>query len=537
MKTGICGGQINRMANSIPAKIHNTQSVTQTHSTHPTHQTHPTAFTGVILRKIAALLLMQLTLLALFFSPAQAAQPPDNDAPGVVWDELQTEHFVIVYADSVEGLSIFTCKCGLDEARFYANFADDLYEDLVAVFGAELETPINLRLFPTEQSYFQVNPLAEQITGVVAHALNNRAEIAIALPRTEPLTDEEIINNVRHELTHFFASLLSDGNLTTGFQEGIAQYLEQPTATAGYDPTILRQALEQRRLLPWADIDRPGQVWRDPQVAYPQALSMAAFLIDRYGFPAFINFITAHATEPGYRTALQTTYGKSADELEAEWLAYLPEYFAGRWQINAIYSYDLSRVTRLVEQGAYSDAETELTGIIELLETTEQTDTLAQAEALLARVHQGRAAGSLSDDARRALQAHDYPLTVDKATAAISAYEALGYYERLPELQIYIQRAQIGQDALNQLEHGSRQLNTLQFLEAEPQIRQATIMLQSLNNQAGALRGAELLTQLDFRRSLLAYAMLSTALLLLLANFTRRLAIRFSANPLEVEFT
>jgi hypothetical protein len=62
-------------------------------------------------------------------------------------------------------------------------------------------------------------------------------------------------------------------------------------------------------------------------------------------------------------------------------------------------------------------------------------------------------------------------------------------------------------------------------------------MLQSLNNPAGAARGAELLTRLDFRRSLLAYALLGAALLLLLANFTRRLAIRLTAHPLEVEFS
>ena len=64
----------------------------------------------------------------------------------------------------------------------------------------------------------------------------------------------------------------------------------------------------------------------------------------------------------------------------------------------------------------------------------------------------------------------------------------------------------------------------------------ATIMLQSLNNQAGARRGADLLTQLGYRRSLLAYGLLLTALLLLTANFVRRLIFRFSADPLEVEY-
>jgi hypothetical protein len=475
-------------------------------------------------------------MILIIAAPA-SAQTPFEDAPSVEWRELETDHFIIVYAESVEGISIFTCNCGIDEARFYEGFVDDVYEDLVDVFEVELETPINLRLFPTEESYYQVNPLAEQIRGVVAHALNNRSEIAIALPRTQRLTQDEIINNVRHELTHFFASLLSDGNLTTGFQEGIAQYLEKPTENASYDPTVLRQALDQGRLLGWADLDRAGEVWRDPQVAYPQALSMAAFLVDRYGFPQFVDFIAAHATEPGFRSALEVTYGKSADELEAEWLAYLPEYFDGRWQINAIYAYDLSRVSHLVEQGAYTDAEAELEEIIALLETTEQLDVLANAEQLLAKAYQGRAAGTLAEEARQALEANDYLTTIETGNDAIDLYETLGYRDRIQELQVYIQRAELGQDALLQLEQGSQLVTSLRFFEAEREIYDATVMLQSLNNQPGAERGTAMLAQITYQRSLLAYGMLFVGGLLLIANTVRRLFVRYSAGPLEMEYT
>ena len=256
-------------------------------------------------KKLPVFVLLSLLLLALL--PGLVfAQTPDEENE-IDWRELETEQFIIVYAESIDGIPLTACACGIHEAELYADFVDTVYQELVTVFGVELETPINLRLFPTEESYYEVNPIARRITGVIAHALNNRGEIAIALPRTRPLSEDEIINNVRHELTHFFASLLSDGKLTTGFQEGIAQYLEKPTDQTSYDPAVLKLAFEQGRLLSWAQLDRSEQVFGDPQVAYPQALSITSFLIDRYGFPTFIDFIKANSVEPGYRSALEAT--------------------------------------------------------------------------------------------------------------------------------------------------------------------------------------------------------------------------------------
>jgi hypothetical protein len=484
------------------------------------------------------LLALVLSSLFLMWLPGPAlAQGPDSQADFIDWQELRTEKFIVVYADSVSGLARFDCSCGVEEAQRYADFVDQIYADLVAVFGIEIKTPINLRLFPTEESYYEVNPLARQLTGVIAHALNSRDEIAIALPRTERLTEEEIVNNIRHELTHFFASYLSDGQLKAGFQEGIAQYLEKPTDRANYDPAILKLAFEEGRLLTWSELDEAQSVYSDPQVAYPQSLSIVSFLVDRYSLPAFIEFLKASGTEPGFRSALQTAYGKSADQLEAEWLAYLPEYFDGRWQINAIYTYDLSRVTELVNKAAYSDAATELADIIALLESTNQAETLAEAEALLARAHQGQAAGALADESRQALQSGNYPLAIEKGNAAIRAYEALGYRERLPEIQVYIHRAELGQGALDQLGRGERLVTSFRFLEAEAELQEATILLQSLGNQAGAEQGQALLLKSAWQQSLLAYLLLAIGATILIFNTLRRLVNRVSADPLEVEFT
>ncbi len=91
--------------------------------------------------------------------------------------------------------------------------------------------------------------------------------------------------------------------------------------------------------------------------------------------------------------------------------------------------------------------------------------------------------------------------------------------------------------ALDQLNHGEQLLNSLRFFEAEKQIYEATALLQSLDNQAAAQRGVELLVKLTHRQSLLAYAMLFIGAILLFFNGLRRLLHQFSANPLEVEFT
>jgi hypothetical protein len=466
------------------------------------------------------------------------AQGPDGQLEGIDWQELRTEKFIIVYAERIDakGQEV-ECACGIEEAERYVAFVDRVYGDLATVFEVELRTPINLRLFPTEESYYEINPLAEYLTGVIAHALNNQEEIAVAVPRTTALTEEELINNIRHEMTHLFAAFLSDGKLTAGFQEGIAQYLEKPTDRASYEPALLRQAFEQNRLLTWAEMDEAQQVYGDPQVAYPQTLSIVSFLVDHYGFPTFVEFLQAAAQEPGYRSALESAYEKSADELEKEWLAYLPEYFDGRWQVNAIYAYDLSRVTELVNGGAYTDAELELQDIITLLETTNQVDTLNAAESLLARAHQGQTAGALADQARTGLQTGNYAAAIEKGNAAITAYVALGYRERIPEIQVYVHRAEIGQEALNSLALGEQLLDSLRFFEAETEIFEATMLLQSLNNQAAAQRGLELLNQSAQRQRLLVYGVLAVGLSTLFFNGLRRFVDRFRADPLEVEFT
>ncbi len=484
--------------------------------------------------------LLLLAVMLAWVLPAQAQDaPPLEPTPAVTWQELETQYFIIVYADSItlDGAPLDCPACGPDAANRYATFVDQVYRDLADVFEIDLELPVNLRLFPTEENYRRVNLLADESAAAGQQATNGRSEIAVVLPRLQDLPEHAIANNFRQEMSHLFAAALSDNKLNSGFQEGTGQYLEKPDETTQDKINKLRAAWEQNALYSWAEMKDAQPFYDNPQVAYPQALSMVAFLIDRYGLPAYLDFIKISALEPGYRSALEAAYGKGADTLETEWQEYLPNYINQRWQVNAVYAYDLSHLEEMVNKGAFSDAEAELKATVALLQTTNQQDTLARAQALLDRVHQGQAASLLADEAYRALVNGNYPDAIEKGSSAIAMYQKIGYLDRIPEIQDHVHRATIGQKALNRLDHGEEMLNSLSFFQAERQIYEATVLLQSLGNQAAAERGIQLLHRSTERQRMLAYAIVGVGVAMLIFGLLRRLYNHFTADPLEVEFT
>jgi hypothetical protein len=78
--------------------------------------------------------------------------------------------------------------------------------------------------------------------------------------------------------------------------------------------------------------------------------------------------------------------------------------------------------------------------------------------------------------------------------------------------------------------------NSFRFLQADDELYEATRVLQSLNNQAAAQQGLDLLAQSAHKQSLLAYALLAVGLAVIFFNILRRLVNRYSANPVEVDF-
>lgn len=453
-------------------------------------------------------LLVALALLVLLAPGDALAQESD-------WRERRTERFAILY---VEGDAA--------TAERYAGFVDAIYDEVSAIFAHPTAVPVTLRLYPTLERYQQVNPLARGLTGVVAHADFRRHEVVVILSQTARQTDEEVRNNVRHELTHIVAAELSEDRLNVGFQEGVAQYVERPAPELEQRVRLLGRAVDQDLLLPWSELDSRENVYRTPEVSYPQSLSVVAFLVERYSFPKLREFLAISARSSGYRSALERTYGATPDDLERDWLAWLPGYLDGGYRRNALSAYDLSGAEELLRQGRYADAQAELTTALEWLRTTGQADVQQQAEALLARSQRGLQAEQLARDAQAALAAADYDRAAELVGQAQAAYAELGDANQDAVLAAYLARAEQGRAAAVALAEAQALATGLRYPQARAAADQAAAAFAALGDRARAEQALALRGQLDQRQSWLGAALLALGLGGVAASAVRRLAVR-----------
>jgi hypothetical protein len=459
------------------------------------------------LRRLSGL--FAILLVALLLAPNVAAAQESD------WRERPTEHFAILYVDGDQATS-----------ERYAGFVDAIYDEVAAIFGHRTSTPITLRLYPTLARYQDANPLARGLTGVVAHADFRRHELVVVLPQTQAQTPEEVKNNVRHELTHLVAAELSDDRLNVGFQEGLAQYVERPAPELETRIKLLQRAFDQDRLLPWADLDDRNIVYQNAEVSYPESLSIAAFLVERYSFAKMREFLTITARSSGYRSALERTYAATPDELERQWRDWLPSYLAGGYKRNALTAYDLTGAEALLRQGRYAEAKTELQTAIEWLRTTEQSDVLQQAEELLLRGEAGLRAEALAGDARAALEAGEYDRAGDLVAQARRAYADLGDARQDAVLAAYAQRVERGRQAAASLEQALTLARSLRYPQARTVADQAAAAYLSLGDRARAEQALTLRAFLDQRQTLLGATLLLLGLVGAGASAVRRLTVK-----------
>jgi tetratricopeptide (TPR) repeat protein len=442
----------------------------------------------------ALLLALMLGTLFGFWAPPAHAQGQRDD-----WIEQPTDNFIILYTDD-----------HTETVTTYTGFADGVYEEMATLFDHRTATPITLRLYPTFEDYYEVNPLARNMPGVVAHADFRRREVAVILPQTEQQTPDEVENNVRHELAHIIVADLSGNRMNTGFQEGIAQYVEHTS------PRVVEQKIDQLdrareldQLLPWSDLDDRNKVYSNPQISYPQTLSIISFLVERYGFDKLRDFLTVSARSSGYRSALERAYGISATDLEEAWRDWLPTYIEGGYLNKSLGSYDLAYPRQLLGVGRYGEAQAELERAVEWMQNNPEGDEttaapepelLTEAEALLEQSRQGLRAETLANEARSALEQGQYELARQKIEAARSSYQALGDARQQQVLDTYAERVERGTRAAALLEQAQQQKDALRLLEAAATAEAAATEFAAIGDSAGLERALELRQSLETRQ-------------------------------------
>lgn len=455
-----------------------------------------------MVRKIVLLLLM--TLLA---------QPSVGTAQTIQWQERQTKYIALLYPAGSEA-----------EAERYSTFVDSIYEEVTASLDYRPAPPLTLRIYPTMAIYRLVNPLARALEGVVAHANTGRREISIAVPQTVGQTEEETRNNVRHELTHIIAAELSANQLSVMWQEGIAQYVEQPAPQLEIKIDLLRQTVDSGNLLTWSRLDAPGVMYNNPRLGYPQSWSMVSFLIQRDGMPKFVQFMQALRTATGYRSALQQSYAISPDKLEAEWRQQLATWIDGGWRVQPSAAIDPASIQAAIDAGRYTDA---VAGAEQAL--ARGADPALETLLVLAR--KGQTADTAAAAARTALLQGDYATAASAVAQARPLYAQLDRPDVAPILDDYANRAINGQRAYAVLNAASADMSRLRLSAARSNIEQAAIIFAQLGDQRGRTEAEALLNNLNRRIRIAGMGLITLVFLGIAWNVDRRRAARRRALP------
>jgi len=363
--------------------------------------------------------------------PVQATPRAQTTCAGTLhWQNQTVGSFVVVYT-----------RDNLDVAKeFISDFGEPLeaeFQNYAALFGISLETPITIRIYPTLDDYECLNALAPLLREEDTHSHIGGREVALigeAIKANLSNWTSTARNAMRHEIAVLFAEKITESHAPPGLLQGIGGYFENPAETferrfntAGNIQSPTRSI---QRLL---EEDVPAS---DALILLQQT-SIAAYLIDTYGWVRFLEFLTAVGESVGYRQSFETVYALNIQEVQVEWENYFMPYTSGRWQVNIVHSYDLDRFDLLLAAGAYQDAANELMAAQPILGLFGTGEELARLEEKLRIANQGVLAGNLTLEARQAILEGDYTNCIEKAEQAISIYNQLGDGRRINELEIY----------------------------------------------------------------------------------------------------
>ena len=351
---------------------------------------------------------------------------------GSDWLESRTQDFAIIYPTQYEML-------GQAMFSLYGTTLDSEYQRFAGFFGASLQLPISIRIYPDIDEYKTLNAVAPELLPEGTHSHIGSREIALIGENIARNLDQwQLIglDAFRYELAILFTEQLSAGKAPPGLLGGVGGYAQEPANLI----EITRPA-QQTELATWRKIWDSPNLYQDAGLLL-QATSITAYLVDIYGWPKLLSFLSTLAISEDYRRAISQVYGVEPNQLEEEWRQYYPLYLQGRWRAHALYDFDLAVFEKLVAAGAYADAEQGLREAIQFLEKAGAKDKQAQAAALLEKARIGQEAGALLVQARQALQNGEYGKTVELTNQAEQKYQQVDGRYRLEELAAYRERAQ-----------------------------------------------------------------------------------------------
>ncbi|MGA7730602.1 MAG: hypothetical protein WCD37_04955 [Chloroflexia bacterium] len=400
---------------------------------------------------------------------------------------LETRYFTIIYPEGEEA-----------SAEWYASFADDVNEAVAEMLGSDPLTGLTLHIYATEADYIAANPMAGDHAGIMAHAIPGQLEIGVAVERLRQVQPEIARESFRHEITHVIAGELSGQNLPIGFQEALAQYNELSTRRAQESAQMLRNAQDQGLpFLSWYDLNDRWSFSQSADLAYPQAYSVMAFLVDSYGMDDFSRFLAALKGSYDWIGSLRDVYGTGPRQLQRDWYAWLPGFLEGGWKTNLLTYYDLSPGVALFEAGHFDEAAEHFSHSYELYYQLSRTSRAAQAGEYLQKARRAGQAEIDATGARTALEAYEYRAARDNAQEAKATFTELGLTTHAQAVDQTFQLAQKGVGAVASMDSARKKASRFDLTGAREDARAASAVFGELGDTARTAQAMSLVAEMS----------------------------------------
>lgn len=444
----------------------------------------------------------------------------------IEWSETLTPTFALIFPEGEPNLgyaigSILEKDLQKDYYRF------------VTLFGTILPLPITVRIYPDEEFYYCLNPLAPEIGETDYHAHLGVREIALIGYRLDLQGADwqaQLLNSLRYELAILFVEKVTDGHTPPILLIGIGAYAMDPEVAIGDRVPSGRAPPSATRS--WRELWETPTISRG-QASTLQAMSIVAYLVDVYGWSKFQKLLHTLPNEEGYRQALVKVYEVEFNDLERQWKLYYPVFIEGRWRANVFYEYDLSIFDQLLKKGAYSDAAEGLKETINFLENLGEMQKVNEAHSLLEIAYRGQEAGSLVRRSRQALQIKEYEQCIALANLAEEIYIELDDHRRISELNIYRNWAREVLDLRAELEVIQEKTSSGLDMEHLERSIDIGIRLLELGDEDGSSKVDQMLAQIEARSQANAQKRFLYGFLVSVALVIVRVAIIRKSPPLE----
>ena len=441
-------------------------------------------------------------------------------AQTIEWRERATRSFSILYPAEYEIIARVL------EAQQNGEALEREYTRFEALFETPLALPVTIRVYPDVETYGCLNAITGELPYGLMQVPTGSREIALMgdnILAQFPTWLQNDLNLLRYDLAVLYARQIAGDKAPSGLLAALGHYAQDPEDTIG---RLHLQAgdwaaptYEWRQL--WEDDSAQNNLGRTLQ-----ATSTVAYLVERYGWERFLQFLRSLPAAQNYAPALAQVYGVEAGELEAGWQAYYPDYFRGGWRAHLVYNYDLTPYQALIQAEKYRQADRELQTAIAFLEKMDRGDKVFQAQMLRLMALQGQEAEALFARSQQAFQSGDYMGSLTLLEQAKRKYgQTSNRIYHLDEFSAYrhqVVEVLVLHEELNRLESELDQ--TQNTFAAAGRLITLGRRLRDLGDRKGYDRVAQLLVTVEERQreqQLLLSAAVAAVVLLLLANLFR----------------